>query len=262
MKIKIFVLLVLIQTVAIIPISFAQKRATTRISRPLELRGSKEQRVAQNTKANELNLARIVTRTELEALASRGVLVELIDSDFYYIDPKPERICTLDARGRYGAKSAKRRIFVYPEVKQYLDQRAREYFVEFHSKFKITSGARSLEEQLSMITRGSPCFNGYAAEAENPLEESLHIRAIAVDVSRKVIPISSKGAKQKERQMTSREIAWMRARLIEDMKLKGIEAEEEIPETMRGLEVASIEENICYHIVVFPKTTETQITPP
>lgn len=252
MKIKIFALLILIQIATIFSAAIAQNRGAAR-SRPPELRGSKEQRVEQNTKANELNLVHITTRAELETFASSGVLIELTDSDFYYIDPKPERICTLDARGKYRAKTAKRRIFVYPEVKKYLDWRAEKHFSEVHARYKITSGARSLEEQVSMRTRGSPCFTGYAAEADNPLEESLHIRGNTVDISRKVMPVSNRGTKQKERQMTSREIAWMRARLIEDMKLEGVEAEEEIPETLKEVEVEPIEENICYHIVVFPK---------
>jgi len=79
-----------------------------------------------------------------------------------------------------------------------------------------------------MRTAGSCYYESSTAKVtDNPLEESLHGRAIAIDISR--------------RGMSRDEIKWMRSRLIAD-KINGIE-----------FEIDPIEESSCYHIVVFPK---------
>ncbi len=252
MKIKSLTWFILFFVVAISSNAYGKRRGAMR-SRPPELRGSREQRIAQNLKARDLVIPKIFTETELEALVRLGTLIELTDFDYYYIDPSPEKICTLNLKGKYKAKFITRHIYVYPAVKRYLELRASEYFTRFHAKLKLTSGARSLEEQLSMRTKGSPCFTKYAAEANDELEESLHVRGIAVDISRRVMVITNKKNKYRERQMSWQEIAWMRASLMKDIKLKTIEAEEEFPETLKGADIEPIEENICYHIVVFPK---------
>ena len=252
MKIRLLILLFLIQALGVLS-AVAKPKHGLRKFRPLELRGSKEQRVEQNIRANNLGLGRISTRVELVALAVGKVLVELTDSDHYYIDPEPEKICSPDVKGRYKTKFLKkRRIYVRPEVKRYLDSYTAKYFAQFHNKLKVTSGARSLEEQISMRSRKSPCFTGYAAEAGNALEESLHVRGVVVDISRRVLAKSGKRGKPRERYMSSKEIAWIREELIKGKRSKNVEAEEELAETQIKLEINPIEENICYHIVVFP----------
>lgn len=88
-----------------------------------------------------------------------------------------------------------------------------------------------------MTRKGSPYYTPYAAKAKTPLEESLHVRGIAVDISRSG--------------MSPQEVKWMRDRLIEDKK-NGVEFETESEETLE-IETEPIEERVCYHIVVFPR---------
>ncbi len=209
-------------------------------TRPLELTGSKEQRVRQNLRAIGLGLPQILTDEDLKNLASDNVLAELNDNDFYFIDRTGPR-----TKYRKGKKTKihipqeKSAVHVRLWVKNYLDnQLGPDYLAEFHKKFKITAnaGARSLERQNLMRKKGSPFYTPYAAQAEQPLEESLHVRGIVIDISR--------------RGMGKREIEWMRKRLIAD-KINGISAGEETAE--EGVEIDPIEENVCFHIVVFPK---------
>jgi hypothetical protein len=224
-----------------------RKRPKTPIpkpKRPPELVGSKEQRIAQNLRAIELGLPQIKTEQELEELAKNKTLIELGNTEHYYTDRG------LLKKSRPKMKGKKIRvekelgpILVYPWVKSYLERLAEDHFHEFRKRFKIPSGARSLWFQHEMTRPDSPYYTSYAAKAENPLEESLHARAIVIDISRLG--------------MSPREIKWMRDRLIAD-KNKGVEVElenqeETVEEEISVVETESIEERICYHIVVFPK---------
>ncbi|MEX1063869.1 MAG: DUF5715 family protein [Candidatus Paceibacterota bacterium] len=197
----------------------------SRRHRPGELVGSTEQRVIQNTKAVNLGIESVVDDKQLMSMASNGKLVRLLDTSHYYIghsrNQKPEPV------------------YVRPWVASYLNNLARDYFLAFRKKLKITSGTRTLERQKAMRTRGSRYYTPYAAKAETALEESLHLRGVVVDISRLG--------------MTRREILWFRQRLVAD-KVNGIEAEEEQNEI--EIEIEPIEENVCYHIVVFPKSSK------
>lgn len=223
------------------------KTPAPKLKRPPELVGSKEQRVRQNLRAIELGLPQIKTEQELKELAQNKTLVELGNAGYYYADRG------LLKKSRPKMKGKKSRvekelgpILVYLWVKSYLEKLAEDHFREFHRRFKIPSGARSLWLQHEMTRNGSPYYTSYAAKAEDPLEESLHVRAIAIDISRQ--------------RMTSKEIKWMRDRLIAD-KNKGVEVEleeqeetdEEEAKVNLAVETEPIEERICYHIVVFPK---------
>lgn len=222
-------------------------------NRPVELRGSSEQRIRQNKKAIDLGIGQIATNKELLTMAKSKVLVELRDGDYYYAD----RGITPARKLRKGRQMIvcpprENKIFVRAYVGTYIDLLARDFFLEFHKrkKMKITSGTRSLEEQIIMRTKGSCYYTPYAAEANDPLEESLHVRAIAIDISRRVVIIVKN--KLKEVPMSAEEIKWLRNRLIAD-KLNGVEFEIKNQEETVGLETEPIEERICYHIVVFPK---------
>ena len=214
---------------------------------PSELIGSKEQRIKQNLQAIQLGLDLIQTEEEIKELGRKGVLLELTDTRHYFID-RTDRVAAKRAGGARAPKARAKElgpVFVYPWAKAYLDKLAEDYFNfnKFRKRLRVTSGARSLWFQREMTRKGSPYYTPYAAKAENLLEESLHVRAIAIDISR--------------RGMSAGEIKWMRDRLITD-KVKGVEVEEEIgseePEVPGALvETEPIEENICYHIVVFPK---------
>ncbi|MBI2062714.1 MAG: hypothetical protein HYT61_00530 [Candidatus Yanofskybacteria bacterium] len=208
--------------------------------RPAELRGSREQRIEQNTKAIGLGFEQITTDQELLKMVTNNLLVELKDAEYYFVD----RGVTPLKKKRNGKKiitcpPKENKVFVLDFTAAYVELLARDFFLEFGKKLKVTSGARSLEEQLLMRTEGSCYYTSYAAEVKNYLEESLHVRGNTIDISRKVITIVR--GRRKEISMSSREVKWMRDRLIAD-KLKGIEFETE-----------PIEENICYHVVVFPK---------
>lgn len=246
------------------PVLFARRRKAlgtkTRkprvVSRPQELRGSKEQRIEQNKKAVNLGIGPILTNQELLNMADGSALVELINVDYYFVD----RGAVSARKLRRGKKtivcpSRESRVFVRPHVKPYVELLAKDFFQKFRQTLKITSGARSLEEQTLMRTKGSCYYTPYAAEVNHPFEESLHVRGIAVDVSRRAVVVAK--SKLKETSMSRKETDWMRNRLIAD-KLNGIEFEIEDQEEPIELETEPIEENICYHIVVFPRTTEAQ----
>jgi len=224
-----------------------RKSVPKKPSRPPELIGSKEQRVAQNLRAIQLGLPQIKTEQELKELAQNKTLIELGNTEHYYTDKG------LLKKSRPKIKGKKIRvekelglILVYPWVKTYLEKLAEDHFHEFRKRFKIPSGARSLWLQHEMTRPGSPYYTPYAAKAENPLEESLHARAIVIDISRLG--------------MSPKEIKWMRDRLIAD-KNKGVEVElenqeeteEEEIKVSSTVETEPIEERIYYHIVIFPK---------
>lgn len=209
-------------------------------NRPAELRGSKEQRIAQNIKAINLGVGQIAADQEILTRASNNLLVELTDTNYYIIDKGVAPVRKL----RRGKKTIvcppkKNRVFIRAHAAPYINLLAHDFFQEFRKKLKITSGTRSLKEQILMRTKGSCYYNPNAAIANDSLEESLHVRGIAVDISRRVITVVK--GKLKEAPMSRKETKWMRDRLIAD-KLKGVEFETE-----------PIEENSSYHIVVFPK---------
>lgn len=227
-------LLCLLFLTGIVATSYGQNRRVARGGAPTELRGSTEQRIGQNQRAESLGIGQIANDEMLARLVQEKILVELVDGDNYFIDrgaeTKPHKI-TRRVKGKrvvVNCDPKPNEIFVYPWVKEYMDKLAADYFLKFKKKFKITSGAGSLNERILMRTKGSCYYTPNAAQATNPLEESLHARAIAIDISRKGMKAS--------------EIKWMRERLIAD-KTKGVE-----------FEIDPIEESICYHIVVFPKT--------
>ncbi len=230
------------------PVSFARKRKArstktrkaTILSRPQELRGSKQQRVKQNIKAENLGIGQILTAGELLAMADDGRLVGLKSNDNYYVDRGVSQVRKL-RRGKRTiiCPPKENKVFVHAFAVSYIDLLAHDFFHEFGRKLKVTSGARSLEEQILMRTRGSCYYNSNAALASDPLEESLHVRAIAFDISRRVVAVVK--GKLKEMPMSRRELDWMRKRLIAD-KLRGVE-----------FEIEPLEENGSYHIVVFSK---------
>ncbi len=203
---------------------------------PIELRGSKEQRVIQNSKANELRVPVIGTEEELKKLVADGKLLELKSSRGFFVDRGGAKYFRNKKRRVSFCSKKENKIFVRPEVKFYLDIFSEKYFKKFNKKFKITSGARSIEEQTLMRTKGSCYYTPYAAIAANQSEESLHTRGIAFDISR--IGMSRK------------EIVWIRETIIKD-KNEGVELEVEDQEDPSVLETDPIEERVCYHIVVF-----------
>lgn len=223
------------------------KTRLLRSARPAELKGSTAQRVEQNTKAIDLGIEQISTQENLDVLVAKKLLVELTDSDHYFID-----------RGTAAKRKNKKRkfsvlcppkdyrIFVRPEIKNYLDRFAADFFEEFkkNKKLKITSGTRTLEEQILMRTKKSCYYTHHAAKVAEPLEESLHPRGNTIDISRRVILIAK--GKKKETSMSRAETRWMRERLLSD-KNNGFKNGAET------LEIQPIEENHCYHIVIFQK---------
>ncbi len=225
-----------------------KKKIFTLGGHPVELRGGNaEQRVRQNKKANELGIIMILNTVELATMVEKNLLVELTNTDYYDIDrgarPAKESPKSPSAK-RVKKKNAtviecppkENRVFVRPWVETYVDQLAKDYFVKFHKKLKITSGTRTMDEQTLMRTKGSCYYTPYAATASSLLEESLHLRGNTIDISRAG--------------MTSKEVKWMRAHLISDKK-NGVEVEVEDEDNIE-LEADPIEERICYHIVVFP----------
>ncbi len=229
---------------------------STSSNRPAELRGSKKQRIQQNTKAINLGIGQIFTDEELLGMQRNNVLLKLKDTPYYLTDGGAIQFRRL----RWGKKTIfcmprEGRVLVRPYVKVYIDLLTRDFFLDFRKKLKVTSGARSLEEQALMRTKGSCTYNPNAAIANDPLEESLHTRALVFDISRRVVAVVK--GRSKEVSMSRQEIAWMRKRLVAD-KLKGVEFEfKEESENDKGvIETDPIEENVCYHIVVFPPITK------
>lgn len=237
------------------PTMFARKKKTlgvkTRkpsvVSWPQELRGSKQQRVEQNTKAINLGIGQIATDSELLTMVGDGKLIELKNSDHYFVE-RGVRTKSWKTTKRVGGKKITKicnpktnKVFVYPWVKEYLDKFAADCFIKFKrkKKLKITSGARSLEEQKEMRTPGSCYYEPSAAKVVSDLlEESLHVRAIAIDISRKG--------------MSKKEIIWIRDKLVAD-KINGVEFVTEDQYDPVELETDPIEERACYHVVVFSK---------
>lgn len=241
-------------------IAEAKQRPKTRrhrqssFGRPVELRGSAEQRIRQNTKAINLGINQVLTYGELLNLVKDGALEELKNNAYYYID----RGATSTRKVRIGKRMLlcvpkENRIFVRAEVSAYAHILARDFFVFTKSakRLKLTSGVRSLEEQIEMRTPGSCHYTPYAATIlTSPLEESLHIRGIAFDISRRVVAVVK--GRLKEVSMSNEEIKWIRNRLVAD-KLNGVEFEMGDKKEKIGLETDPIEEKICYHVIVFPK---------
>jgi hypothetical protein len=234
------------------------KKPAPRPNRPPELVGSKEQRIAQNLRAIELGLNQIQIETELKELAQNGTLVELTDTECYYVDRSVIKRLRLPKSKKIRTEKETKPVFVYPWAKAYLEKVAGDYSKKFHKRWRVTSGARSLWFHHEMTRKGSPYYTPFAAKAESPLEESLHTRGNTFDISR--------------RGMSLKEIKWMRNRLIADKK-NGVEFEienqEEMEQERAGQEEAGkndkilikpepVEERICYHIVVFPGQKKIQ----
>lgn len=208
--------------------------------RPEELRGSREQRVKQNIKAGNMGLGQITSEQEISSMAADKLLVELTDAEYFLVDRGVMPVKKKRSGKKITLCSPKEnKIYVLKFVVPYIQLLAQDFFLKFGKYLKITSGARSLEEEILMRTKGSCYYTPYAAEVDNPREESLHVRGNTIDVSRRVVSVIR--GKQKEVAMSAKEIKWMRERLVAD-KLNGIEFETE-----------PIEEKVCYHIVVFPK---------
>lgn len=240
-KVIIFVVSLFLLVSVVGAFASKQKRGARKLWPPVELRGSKEQRIKQNIRADQLGITQIKTNLELHELVASGRLVELVNTSHYFV----ERGKAAVSKSRKKKKKTSlpcpekdKRIFVRIEAKIYLDYFARKHFLFFHKKLKITSGARSLEEQALMRTKGSCYYTPYAAEADSPLEESLHARGNTIDISRTGMP--------------RKEISWIRAVIIAD-KVHGVEFEIEDQEDQLALEADPIEERICYHIAVFIK---------
>lgn len=227
------------------------KTVRGRTLRPTELRGSPEQRIQQNLKAINLGLNQITTGDEMLSMIQAGTLVELLSSRYFEVNRGAVPIRKLGrGKKRILCQRKEEKVFVRKYVPSYVNLLAGDFYKDFRKKLKITSGTRVLDEQILMRTKGSCYYTPYAAEVTNPLEESLHVRGITIDISRRVLVAGRNGLQ--EIPMSRKEIEWMRKRLIAD-KLNGVEFEVENQEESTELETEPIEENICYHIVVFPK---------
>lgn len=234
-------------------VSYGRAKPNKR-GRPQELRGTIEQRMAQNKKAEALGIKQIATDDELVSITASGLLVKLGETDGYFVDlgrspvkkRRGKKIFTIEPCSKISDAHT------FPHIKAYVDRLAHDYFKEVFgkkhrreaSKLKISSAARSLEHQRKMRSPGTACYTPYAARVPEPLAESLHVRGLALDISLR--GVSAKGKK------------WLRKRLIADKKAGIVEVEEEIDEV--GIvdellvEVDPIEESTCFHIVIFPKT--------
>ena len=173
---------------------------------PVPLRGSLESLERQNQKAEADGLERIEDEDDLADRISRKMLVPVPTSQFLTINgnlPENHRYCR-------------------PWTSTFLVDLARAHAAQFHQPLEVSSAVRTVEYQKRLML-----VNGNAAPAEGDIV-SPHLTGATVDIAKDGL--------------SRREMAWMRAQLL-DLELTGkIDVEEEFLQS-------------CFHITVYRSYT-------
>jgi len=153
---------------------------------PSDLRGGPAAQKRHNRAADADGLSRLDDRADLERFISAGLLVEVADTDAYY----------LDALGGHDASHADLYAHARPWTKRFLDRELGDAHAKFGHRFKVTSLVRTARYQKKICAAG----NRAAVCGTDWWEQSLHLTGATVDVSKEG--------------MSSKTLAWMRKRLV------------------------------------------------
>jgi hypothetical protein len=184
------------------PIRVEEAATATQRDVVTPLRGSHESLVRQNEKSEAEGLERIEDDDDLNDRIAHKVLVPVPISASLTINgnlPQNRRYCR-------------------PWTATFLADLARAHESEFHKPFEVSSAVRTVEYQKQLME-----VNGNAAPAEGDIA-SPHLTGGTIDI-----------AKQG---MSRKELAWMRATLLEIEKTGMIDVEEEFRQA-------------CFHITVY-----------
>lgn len=156
-------------------------------SAPSELRGGPAAQKRHNRAATADGLTRLDDRDDLERFIAQGHLVEIGDTDAYY----------LDAIGGHDPGHAELYRHARPWTKRFLDRELGAAHAKYGHRFKITSLVRTDTYQGRICRSG----NGAAICGGDWWEQSLHLTGATVDISKEG--------------MSGKTLAWMRKRLIQ-----------------------------------------------
>ncbi|HET7104878.1 MAG TPA: DUF5715 family protein [Terracidiphilus sp.] len=166
------------------------------------LRGSFESLQRQNEKTDAEHLERILNFNDLKDRIARGVLVPVPASSALTIDqdlPPDYRYCR-------------------PWTATFLSDLSRAHEAVFHRPLQVSSAVRTIQYQKELRLR-----NGNAASAEGDVV-SPHVTGATIDITK--------------RDLTTREIYWMRIHLRALQKAGKLDVEEEFRQA-------------CFHITVY-----------
>lgn len=192
------------------------EQASLDISRgamPRPLYGTAASLDRQNQRLEAEGLERIEDESDLEARIAGGLLVRVPVSDALTVNedlPETHRYCR-------------------PWTAQFLKDLAREHEVVFHKPLEVSSAVRTVEYQRRLMVT-----NGNAAPAQGDVV-SPHLTGATVDIAKKG--------------MSSKEIAWMRRRLLAIEDTGKIDVEEEFYQA-------------CFHITVYQNYVPTRTLRP
>lgn len=154
-------------------------------------RPSRESMILQNAEVDRMDLPRIQDDDELEALKSKGELVEINASEHLRFDPR------LDPDRRYCRTFAR----------DFVEDLSKAYFEAFGAQIQVNSAVRTVKVQKRLRRH-----NRNAAPEKGELASS-HLAGTTVDLQR--------------RGMTPQQIAWMQQYMMPLKQLGLIEPEEE-----------------------------------
>jgi len=174
-----------------------QRPATRKVRRHRRIawnpvfRPSRESMILQNAEVDRMELPRIQDDDELEALKSKGELVEITTSEHLRFDPR------LDPDRRYC------RTF----TRDFVEDLSKAYFEAFGAQIQVNSAVRTVKIQKKLRRH-----NRNAAPEKGELASS-HLAGTTVDLQR--------------RGMTPAQIKWMQSYMMPLKELGLIEPEEE-----------------------------------
>ncbi len=174
----------------------------TRFAPVAPLHGSLASLVRQNERTDEDHLERIENDDDLRDRIARGVLVPVPTSSVLSINkslPSDRRYCR-------------------PWTARFLSDLARAHAAQFHRPLEVSSAVRTVDYQKRLIG-----VNGSAAAAEGDVV-SPHVTGATIDIA--------KGG------LSTREIYWMRSRLLKLQDQGKLDVEEEFQQA-------------CFHITVY-----------
>lgn len=184
----------------------------TRIVPVAPLRGSLASLVRQNERTDADHLERIENDADLRDRIARGMLVPVPTSGALTINQS----LPLDRR------------YCRPWTAQFLADLARAHVERFHRPLEVSSAVRTVDYQKRLIG-----VNGNAAAAEGDIV-SPHVTGATIDIAKKGL--------------STREIYWMRGRLLALQDQGKLDVEEEFQQS-------------CFHITVYKSYTAGRNVP-
>lgn len=158
--------------------------------------GSSSALQAQNKRANHQDYSRLTER-DLAYFKKHKLLVRLPSNEYVKIDrrlPRKYRWCR-------------------PETRAYILSLGKQYHAQFGKPIRINSAVRTVERQAELKRT-----NGNAARATSGLKRSSHLTGATIDIAK----IG----------MSTRELRWMRGKLLEHEAARRIEATEEMRQSV------------------------------